>query len=63
MKKKDFEIFKKDVACALRQYVRYDYVRRTATVLGKIQYIAHQYPDAVFTAEQVIELFDLVGKD
>lgn len=63
MKEKDFEILMKNVRQSVRKYDRYDYVQRTASVLGHFDYIAGQYPDAVLTVEQVIQLFDLVSKE
>lgn len=57
MKDIDFEKLKKDVRRAVAAYDRYAYIERTAAVLGKIDYIAHQYPDASLTAGQVVELF------
>lgn len=57
MKDIDFEKLKKDVRRAVAAHDRYAYIERTSTVLGKIDYIAHQYPDASLTAGQVVELF------
>lgn len=62
MKEKDFEIFKRDVEHSVRQHGQYEYPQRIGAILGKIEYLAEQYPDAVLTAAQVLELFDLRDK-